>query len=232
MNSGLRAAAVIGTAVLLSLSTPVQAVPIEVSTGGVFVDSQSSIAVGTQWSLDLVYETSTPDTLPGDPAEGLYNAYQWLQLTVGDQIYTLADLVPERANVRVFDDRPSNDGDGETFRDVVGFGGSVASTLYGFSLLASFGDAAPGGGVLGSDALIADPLQLTSLFTDRQSPFWQFTDFVFYEMQPGETTTSVFAIGSVDRFSAAYVSVPEPGTLVLLSLGLLMMRWRRTLRIE
>jgi PEP-CTERM motif-containing protein len=91
----------------------------------------------------------------------------------------------------------------------------------GFISLSAFGYDQAGGGPLSSDALVSDPAALTALFHNQQDPGWEFTDFIFFDIQPGETGTSDFAVGTMDRFSASAQSVPEPGTLSLLTLGLL-----------
>lgn len=213
--------AALAAGVLLSLSNSAVAIPIHVTAGGFFSEFETDLVPpGAEWSIDLVYESSALDSQPADATRGLYDAYQSLQLTIGSQVYALADLTPGVSAVEVFNDRSTNGG--ITFRDVLGFRGSIANTLLHFDLLASFGYPQAGGGVLSSDALLSDPAQLTAMFNDRESEFWQFTDFVFFQIEPGQTSTDVFASGTVDRFSATALSVPEPGTLSLLSLSVLL----------
>jgi hypothetical protein len=225
-NRKRNVAAALAAGVLLGLSNSAVAIPIHVSAGGFFREFETDLVPpGAEWSLDLVYESSTVDARPADASVGLYNAYQSLQLVIGSQLYTLADLTPSGSNIEIFNDRTTG---GVSFRDVLGFRGSIANTLISFDLVASFGYPQPGGGVLSSDALLSDPAQLTAMFNDRQSQAWEFTDFVFFEIEPGQTSTDIFAVGRVDRFSAAALAVPEPGTLSLLSLSLLLlMRLRR-----
>jgi hypothetical protein len=217
------AAALLAAGALLVLSHSAGAIPIHVSAGGVFFEQGSPlVADGTQWSLDLVYESSAPDLTPGLATEGLYAAYQSLELAIGDQLYLLSDFEASRSNIRVFNDRVS--AAGTFYRDVVGFGGGIAGTTLNFTLTTAFGYQQPGGGPLSSDALLSDPALVTALFHNQQDPGWEFTDFIFFNLQPGETVTSDFAVASIDRFSADAqpTSVPEPAMLALFSIGLLL----------
>lgn len=214
-------AALVAAGVLLGLSNPAAAIPIHVTAGGIFPEQGSPlVADGTEWSLDLVYESSAPDLTPGLATEGLYAAYQSLTLAIGNQLYSLSDFEASRTNIQVFNDRVS--AGGVFYRDVLRFAGGITGTTLNFNLISAFGYDQPGGGPLSSDALLSDAAALTALFHNQQDPGWEFTDFIFFDLQPGETGTSDFAVGTVDRFSASALSVPEPGTLSLLSLGLLM----------
>lgn len=216
-------AALLAAAVFLGLSTPAAAIPVRVTAGGFFPEQGSPlVADGTEWSLDLVYESSAADLTPGLTTEGLYAAYQSLTLTIGNQLYSLSDFDASRTNIQIFNDRVS--AGGTAFRDVFRFAGGISGTTLNFNLATAFGYDQPGGGPISSDALFSDPAALTSLFHNQQDPGWEFTDFIYFDIQPGQAGTSDFAVGTVDRFSASALSlsVPEPGTLSLLTLGLLM----------
>ncbi|HEV8331704.1 MAG TPA: PEP-CTERM sorting domain-containing protein [Steroidobacteraceae bacterium] len=214
-------AALLAASVLLGLSNTAAAIPVHVTAGGFFPEQGSPlVADGTEWSIDLVYESSAQDLTPNLVTEGLYAAYQSLSLSIGDQLYSLSDFEASRTNIQVFNDRVSNGG--VAYRDLLRFAGGITGTTLNFNLISAFGYDQPGGGPLSSDALLSDPAALTSLFHNQQDPGWEFTDFIFFDLQPGQTGTSVFAVGTVDRFSASALSVSEPGTLPLLSLGLLM----------
>jgi hypothetical protein len=215
-------AAWLAAGALLALCNSAGAMPIHVTAGGVFQEPQALVTDGTQWSLDLVYESSAPDLTPNLATEGLYAAYLSLELSIGNQLYSLSDFEASRTNIRIFNDRVSNGG--VFYRDVVIFGGGIAGTTLNFDLVTAFGYAQPGAGPLSSDALIADPALLSLVFDNEQDPGWESTDFVFFDLQPGQTGTDVFADGNIDRFSASAqsVSVPEPGTLSLWSIGLLL----------
>jgi hypothetical protein len=215
-------AALFAAGALLSLANPAAAIPIHVTAGGIFPEQGSPlVADGTQWTLDLVYESSAPDQTAGLATEGLYAAYQSLTLTIGSQLYSLSDFDPSRTHIQIFNDRVS--AGGTAYRDAFRFTGGFAGTTLNFNLATAFGYDQPGG-PLSSDALLSDPTALTALFHNQQDPGWEFTDFIFFDIQPGETGTSDFAVGTVDRFaaSAASVSVPEPAALSLMMLGLLM----------
>jgi hypothetical protein len=213
-------AALVTAGVMLGLSNPAAAIPIHVTAGGVFPEQGSPlVADGTAWNLDLVYESSAPDLTPGLATEGLYAAYQSLTLTIGNQLYSLSDFDTSRTNIQVFNDRVS--AGGTAYRDLLRFTGGITGTTLNFNLISAFGYDQPGGGPLSSDALLSDAGALTALFHDQQDPGWEFTDFIFFDIQPGEPGTSDFAVATVDRFSASAQSVPEPGTLSLLTLGLL-----------
>lgn len=219
-------AALFAAAVLLGLANTASAIPIHVTAGGIFFEQGSPLVPdGTAWSLDLVYESSAPDLTPGLATEGLYAAYQSLTLTIGNQLYSLSDLDPSRTNIQIFNDRVS--AGGTAFRDAFRFAGGIAGTTLNFNLATAFGYDQPGGGPVSSDALISDPAAFTALFHNQQDPGWEFTDFIFFDIQPGQTGTSDFAVASIDRFSASAQSVPEPATLSLLFLGLLMFGLRR-----
>lgn len=216
-------AALLAAGVLLSLSTPAAAVPIHVTAGGFFPEQGSPlVADGTEWSLDLVYESSVPDLTPGLTTEGLYAAYLSLSLTIGNQVYSLSDFDPDRTRIQIFNDRVS--AGGTAFRDAFRFTGGFAGTTLNFNLATAFGYDQPGG-PLNSDALLSDPAALTALFHNQQDPGWEFTDFIYFDIPSDETTTADFAVGTIDRFtaSAQSVAVAEPATLSMLSLGLLMM---------
>jgi hypothetical protein len=224
-------AVLLAASALLVLSHSANAIPIHVTAGGVFPEQGSPlVADGTAWSLSLVYESSALDLTPGLATEGLYSAYQSLELAIGDQLYSLGDLDASRSNIRIFNDRVSSNG--TFFRDVVGFSGGIAGTTLNFNLISAFGYEQPGGGPLSSDALISDPALLTSVFHNQQDPGWEFTDFIFFNLQPGETTTGDFAVGTIDRFiaSAQPTPVSEPGTVALLTIGLLGMFGLRSRR--
>lgn len=219
-------AALLAAGVLLSVSNPAAATPIHVTAGGVFPEQGSPlVADGTAWSLDVVYESSAQDLTPGLATEGLYAAYQSLTLAIGDQPYSLSDFEASRTNIQIFNDRVSNGG--VAYRDLLRFTGGITGTTLNFNLISAFGYDQPGGGPLSSDALLSDAAALTALFHNQQDPGWEFTDFIFFDLQPGETGTSLFAVGTVDLFSASALSVPEPGTLSLLSFALLLMFGRR-----
>lgn len=224
-------AALLGAGALLVLANPAVAIPIHVTAGGVFFEPSSPVVPipeGTQWSLNLVYESSAPDLTPGLATEGLYTAYQSLELAIGDQLYQLSDFETSRTNIRVFNDRVSANGD--RYRDVLGFSGGIAGTTLNFNLITAFGYEQPGVGPLNSDALVSDPALLTSLFHNQEDPGWEFTDFIMFDLQPGETATGDFAVASIDQFSASAqpMSVPEPGTVALLSIGLLVLGGMRS----
>jgi hypothetical protein len=224
-------AALLSAGALLVLANPAVAIPIHVTAGGVFFEPSSPVVPipeGTQWSLNLVYESSAPDLTPALATEGLYRPYQSLELAIGDQLYQLSDFEASRTNIRVFNDRVS--ANGVRYRDVLGFSGGIVGTTLNFSLITAFGYDQPGGGPLSSDALTSDPALLTSLFHNEQDPGWEFTDFIMFDLQPGETGTSDFAVASIDQLSASAqpASVPEPGTLALLSIALLVMGGMRS----
>ena len=213
-------ASLMDTAALLCASNAAMAIPIRVTGGGVFTESEMPLVIaGTEWSIDLTYESSAPDVRPDDPADGFYRAFQSLRVSVGDAVYTLDDLEIERSGIQIFNDRPISNG--EFFRDVVRIRGAISSTLLGFDMSTDFGSPERGAGPLESDALISDAALLQSMYAGTQDPYWYYTDFVFYELQPGQTLTDVFAVGTVDSFSASPVSVPEPGTFSLLTPALL-----------
>ena len=215
-------AALLVAGAMLGLSTPAAAIPIHVTAGGFFPEQGSPlVADGTEWSLDLVYESSVQDLTPALATEGLYAAYQSLTLTIGNQIYSLSDFDPDRTRIQIFNDRVS--AGGTAFRDAFRFTGGFAGTTLNFNLATAFGYDQPGG-PLSSDALLSDPAALTALFHNQQDPGWEFTDFIYFSIPPDETTTADFAVGTVDRFLASgqAVAVPEPATLSLLAFGLLM----------
>lgn len=219
-------AALLAAGVLLCVSNPAAAIPIHVTAGGVFPEQGSPlVADGTAWSLDLVYESSVPDLTPGLATEGLYAAYQSLTLAIGDHLYSLSDFEASRTNIQIFNDRVSNGG--VAYRDTLRFAGGITGTTLNFNLISAFGYDQPGGGPLSSDALLSDAAALTAFFHNQQDPGWEFTDFIFFDIQPGQTGTSDFAVGTVDRFSASALSVPEPATLPLLSFALLLILGRR-----
>lgn len=85
-------AALLAAGALLVLCNSAGAIPIQVTASGTFTEEGAAlIPEGTPWSLTLVYDSSAPDLTP-DLTEGLYAAYQTLELAIGGQLYSLSDL--------------------------------------------------------------------------------------------------------------------------------------------
>lgn len=220
MNVKLRhVAAGIGFAAALMMSGQSSAIPIQVNASGTVTESQlfDGVEVGDRWTVQLTFDSQTPDS-SADPTRGWFRGLQSLDITVGDSYaLSLDDFVADTTSLLVrVDTTPAL-----TFRNLAFFYGEVAGTNLAFSMpsMAFFTDAADR--ILTSDAM-PDPAALTSLFT--ASPYTDLLSFGVFDVRDGVPFEEfAYVNATVDSFTAADVSVPEPSALVLFAPALVML---------
>jgi PEP-CTERM motif len=209
----LKSKLLLAAAALLLQNSAAWAAPYKVVASGTIVELEehglafdSSIVVGTPFSVELSFDSDAPDSDPGDPELGLFlfaTPPYWVHVEVGNYILD--------AGSSGFEIGLSTSAIGVQVRDPVTSGvappGSSFLTVVPFNLSDETAE------IVNTDALDPQYFDLA---------LWDYSQFGFWSF---EGTDSVFAWGELD--SLTLTAIPEPSTGALLLGGLMALARRR-----